>query len=499
MAKHSPARANWPLFEGPKVIKRGKAWDSYRLANRLRWLVATDCASIYEFSLNHIFPLKGACLVTYCVFWHLKLSAYGIKTHIVAFGSGIDKYIPEQYRNNPDIQSRSLIVSELDMISDYELIVRKLITGHGWEEYEKTGKNGGQPSICGQPLPKGLQDGDMLPYTMFTPTTKVDKGHDTNVPADPVRLKYPSAVFRVLQAFDIAFNYAWERNVVLADDKKECDKEGNIADETFTIDSSRWTPKIAWLKSREPATGRKMSSGFDKQYLRNKGIEELGINKLDPDKPADIAKVHAWKVPDEAATHFIQGGKYLFWLLSDMNINRFRRGPMGISLPPDPPKNVLLVCGSETDFPVVKSVCEGVRPYVTVDITSCHRNPNELVELVKSPRFLSYDLVAGVGSEQLGLPGDMDAWAHYFCTQDPTRREVPVAGVALGSGESLLAARMAIKRVPGQPLIMKELEGEPYVGPEGLRELLLRITNGELPPPQIRKEREAKPGFWQNF
>ncbi|WP_411014305.1 phosphoribosylaminoimidazolesuccinocarboxamide synthase, partial [Salmonella sp. s50237] len=55
-------------------------------------------------------------------------------------------------------------------------VVRGYLTGSGWAEYREQG------TVCGIPLPAGLQDGDRLPEPIYTPAYKAPLGeHDENI------------------------------------------------------------------------------------------------------------------------------------------------------------------------------------------------------------------------------------------------------------------------------------------------------------------------------
>ena len=56
-----------------------------------------------------------------------------------------------------------------------ECVVRGYLEGSGWKEYQKSG------SVCGVPLPTGLQHCSKLPEPIFTPATKAETGHDENI------------------------------------------------------------------------------------------------------------------------------------------------------------------------------------------------------------------------------------------------------------------------------------------------------------------------------
>ncbi len=152
-------------------------------------------------------------------------------------------------------------------------------------------------------------------------------------------------------------------------------------------------------------------------------------------------------------------------------------------------QRVIIICGSDTDLPQVRSACENVpwKKRITIYVISCHRNPQDLKSFIFN-RLTDGDIVIGAGGKALALPGIIDAWAHFF------RKNIRVAGVALGEpgSNALLAAQLSIEEIPGQPVIINEVTGKAYTGTNGLRELLDRIESGKLPPPKPRKEKPVQ-------
>ena len=72
------------------------------------------------------------------------------------------------------VKGRAVVVKKLKPLP-VEAVVRGYIIGSGWKDYQQTG------SVCGIPLPKGLQQADKLPDVIFTPATKAAIGdHDEN-------------------------------------------------------------------------------------------------------------------------------------------------------------------------------------------------------------------------------------------------------------------------------------------------------------------------------
>ena len=64
-----------------------------------------------------------------------------------------------------------MLVKKTELI-EIECVVRGYIMGTGWKEYQQSG------TVCGIPLPEGLQLADKLPEPIFTPAFKAASGHD---------------------------------------------------------------------------------------------------------------------------------------------------------------------------------------------------------------------------------------------------------------------------------------------------------------------------------
>ncbi len=488
MAKLSPKRAAIPQLPGLKLIGRGKVRDSYVLEGGKILQVATDAISIFDFVLNATVPLKGVILTAMSVFWFKKMEEYGIKTHLVAYGAEIDEHLPEHLRGNADLQSRALVVKNLQMVPNVEFIVRNCLTGSALGPYAETGM------VCGHAIVPGLEDGDLLPCLLDTPSTKADEGHDEHRRADEVRRLYHEQTYTALKIFQIAREYALSRGIVLADTKFEFALDGTWADEAITPDSSRFWSEDEWRKSRAKKDGRKAPTAFDKQFVRAWGIAQR-INKLDPKNSADINAVHTIEVPDRVIAKTAQIYRYIFWRLTGHTIERYLENTFNVSVP-FPQKTVAIVCGSESDLPMVKDVLAlygSNKPVVDVHVMSCHRNPVEVFNFAKDGCG-GADVVIGIGGKALALPGMIDAIARAH------GHDIPVIGVALGElgSASLEAARLSIEEVPGAPLVIDEFNNSAYMLEDGLMDALDRVLYGELPPSPARTEKPVQMNVWSN-
>ncbi len=191
----------------------------------------------------------------------------------------------------PDaVQGRSMLVRSLDM-QPIECVVRGYLTGSGWAEYRAEG------TVCGIPLPEGLNDGDRLPEPLYTPAFKAPMGeHDENITfersVELVGAETASALRDLsLEIYRRASATAEARGLILADTKFEFgyDADGvlTLADEVLTSDSSRYWDAEAWRTGTTPA--ERMAS-FDKQIVRNWLAENWDKQGEPPALPAEIVE-----------------------------------------------------------------------------------------------------------------------------------------------------------------------------------------------------------------
>ncbi len=492
MTSLPPRRAQIPILKGLKLLSRGKVRDTYDLGSGLLLCVATDAISIFDFVLNNLVPEKGMVLTATTHFWANKLEEKDVcRTHIVAFGSAIDGYLPKQFRKNINLQCRAFVVKQLQM-APVEFIARGYLTGSVLKEYGETGM------VFGMNLPIGLQDGDALPFVLDTPTTKASEGHDMPMDRDSVRLQYPEETDTLLRVHDFVSGFAKERGIIFADTKLEFGRDYNgnlvLGDEIATPDSSRFWSEHQWRVGRATER-RKAPSPYDKQLVRNWGVE-LGINKRNPLISKDVKKVQSFSVPRELISATSEMYRYIFWLLTGRRIENYMASRMNIPLAV-PKRKVAMVFGSESDVHAVSSELAVAEKYrhshflerFDVHVLSCHRNPLELVNFTESGCG-GADMIVAAGGKAFALPGILDANLYA------RKKRIPVIGVALGvpGTEDFLAAQLSISKLPGQPVVMDERHGV-YSGGEGLSLAIARATFGEVPPILPRAKKEARFSF----
>ncbi len=273
---------------GLKPIHQGKVSDTYELSHGLRLVVKTDRISIFDFVLPALVPDKGKILNAMTVFW-LKMVIWYEPNHLEAYGEQIDPYLPKGLQFNDELRQRAMVVRTLTMLP-IECIVRGYLTGSGWSAYQKT------QTVCGIALPAGLHDGSILPEPLFTPTTKAEQGHDVHIDAAATLQQHGEWVANLsLKAYRSAAKYALDQGVIIADTKFEFGDNRVLGDEVLTPDSSRFWDLEEWKKASKEGQS---PPARDKQFVREWG-KTVGIDKLDPLNPDDVAFVHQLTVPSE--------------------------------------------------------------------------------------------------------------------------------------------------------------------------------------------------------
>jgi phosphoribosylaminoimidazole-succinocarboxamide synthase len=217
-------------------------------------MVASDRISTYDAVHPTPIPDKGKVLTGLSVFWFQK-TRHIAANHLISATEGV----PEE------VLGRALVVRKLRMLP-VECVVRGHLTGSGWKDYQATGR------VSGIELPAGLQESQLLPEPIFTPSTKADAGHDEAIDFDQAtELAGDRALMeRVrnvsIELYSFAAEHARERGVILADTKFELgldeDDELVIGDEVLTPDSSRYWPAGDFQEGRSQPS-------FDKQYVRD--------------------------------------------------------------------------------------------------------------------------------------------------------------------------------------------------------------------------------------
>ena len=240
------------------LVHRGKVRETYEVDDRHLLLVATDRLSAFDVVFDQPIPDKGAVLTRLSAWWFEQLAHLG-RSHFV---SADPDDLPEEARA-AELASRSMLVRRADRV-DAECVVRGYLAGSGWAEYRRDG------TVCGHPLPAGLQEADRLPEPIFTPSTKAEVGHDENISRAQLADLVGGDLARQLEERSIALyvegaRRAAEVGLILADTKFEfgwIDGELAVIDEVLTPDSSRFWDAAHYAPGSSPQS-------FDKQFVRD--------------------------------------------------------------------------------------------------------------------------------------------------------------------------------------------------------------------------------------
>ena len=225
-------------------------------------IVATDRISALDAVLPTGIPNKGKVL-TYLSSWWFNRIANVVPHHMLAVVDSTNATNLLPFELPPELHGRSMLVRKAER-HNAECIVRGYLSGSGWRDYKNTN------SVCGIPLPEGLEESGKLPEDIFTPSTKADIGHDENISYEELVEIVGEDVAnsmkkRSIAVYTYAHTVALERGIIIADTKFEFglrEEETILIDEVLTPDSSRFWPASKY----EP--GRSQES-FDKQPVRD--------------------------------------------------------------------------------------------------------------------------------------------------------------------------------------------------------------------------------------
>ena len=254
------------------LVHRGKVRDIYAVEGDRLLIITTDRLSAFDVVLPTPIPDKGRVLTRVSTFWFEKLA------HIIP--NQLEDISPESVVTDEErdqVTGRAIVVKKLRALP-VEAIVRGYLVGSGWKEYQT------RQSVCGIPLPSGLQLAERLPEPIFTPSTKAAVGgHDENIDfdamveliGDPLAQQLREVSFALYAA---AAEYALTRGIIIADTKFEfgVDTAGKLVwiDEALTPDSSRFWPGNQYQPGTNPPS-------FDKQFVRD-WLEASLWNKKPP-------------------------------------------------------------------------------------------------------------------------------------------------------------------------------------------------------------------------
>ncbi|MFM9879155.1 MAG: phosphoribosylaminoimidazolesuccinocarboxamide synthase [Burkholderiaceae bacterium] len=254
------------------LVARGKVRDNYAVGADRLLMVASDRISAFDVIMGEPIPGKGVLLTQMALLWFDRLG------HLCP--NHLTDEAPEgvvSAAEVPLIQGRAMLVKRLKPIL-VEAVVRGYLAGSGWAEYQKS------QSVCGVPLPAGLQNASKLPAPIFTPAAKAAVGeHDENISYAQVEERIGPALAAQIRSVSLALyqtasEFAATKGILIADTKFEfgLQEDGTLTlmDEVLTPDSSRFWPANAYAAAL--AAGRNPPS-YDKQFLRD-WLEQAQVN-----------------------------------------------------------------------------------------------------------------------------------------------------------------------------------------------------------------------------
>lgn len=296
--------------------------------------------SIFEFNLAGFFENTEEVITAMTILVQdIILKEKGIPTDLVAYGKGIDKYLPLPLRNNKKLQKCALIVRKLDKLNK-ELIFRYEHAGSATKSLIETGK------VFGYIVRSNIKVGESYDKPLFTPSSKAEKGHDVYLMCYEIASQIDARhIKRGWEIADAIHDYFEERGIDIGDLKLELSKVVNgiiYMLDKFGPDEARFWDHLerlrAILKNREPQSMdkdnlRKWGKTVITPFYDKEGKQIIGINKLDPENSEHVAFVHSLKVPKEVNDATCAAYLEIFLIGNNGNpLEHFQRNVMGIAV-----------------------------------------------------------------------------------------------------------------------------------------------------------------------
>jgi phosphoribosylaminoimidazole-succinocarboxamide synthase len=246
-------------FKGQTGFYRGKVRDVYYFGDKMV-MVATDRISAFDVVLPRAIPDKGRVLN--------QIAANNLEA--------TKSLVPNWVISVPD---PNVTIGFKCQPFPVEMVVRGYLAGHAWREY-KAGKR----TLCGVPLPDGLNENDKLPTPIITPTTKAKVGHDEDISREEIlnqKLVTPADYDMLekytLKLFQKGTDLAKARGLILVDTKYEFGKHNGtiyLIDEVHTPDSSRYFYANGYAERQQAGEPQKqLSKEFVRQWLIENGFQ----------------------------------------------------------------------------------------------------------------------------------------------------------------------------------------------------------------------------------
>ena len=270
-----------------KKLYSGKVREIYEVSEDRLAIATTDRISAFDVILSKPVAGKGKVLNAISLFW-FNYTKDIIPNHII---TNDPAQMPEYFRQS-EFAGRVVLVKKLKILP-FECIVRGYMFGNMWEAYSK------KQEFCGIKIEEDYKLAEKLTAPLFTPSTKAQTGHDEYISfrdmADNIGVDLAKKIKAVsLKLYDVCYNYACERGIIIADTKFEFGLDGNnelvLADEIFTPDSSRFWSLSEYRIGVSPKS-------YDKQFVRdwllnNKADDKMRFDSVPDDVLEKTAEIY---------------------------------------------------------------------------------------------------------------------------------------------------------------------------------------------------------------
>ena len=262
-------------------FRQGKVRDIYDLGSTML-IVTSDRISAFDVVFPDPIPDKGKILNAISVHF-FKTTSDIVPNHFIS--DQVQDYPTELHPYAEYLEGRSMLVKKTRVIP-FECIVRGYISGSAWSEYSKTN------TIGSMLIAEDMQESQKFNNPLFTPSTKVDDGHDENISYREFlsRMDEKLANYikdKAIELYTHAHELLLKKGIILADTKFEFGSMGNqiyLIDEVLTPDSSRFWALEDYEMGKSP-------NSYDKQFMRDY-LTSIGWDKQPP----------APKLPEEIIT-----------------------------------------------------------------------------------------------------------------------------------------------------------------------------------------------------
>lgn len=239
---------------GQISLYKGKVRDVYNILDKYLVMVVTDRISAFDVVLPKGIPFKGQVL-----------------NQIASkFLDATSDIVPNWKIASPDPM---VTIGRKAEPLPVEMVIRGYLTGHAWREYRA-----GKRSICGIPMPEGMQENQKFDKPIITPTTKAHIGHDEDISREEIIASQlvPEKIYSQVEEytyklFERGTQMAERMGLILVDTKYEFglqDGKVYLIDEIHTPDSSRYFYGDTYAKNfAKGIEQRQLSKEFVRQWL----------------------------------------------------------------------------------------------------------------------------------------------------------------------------------------------------------------------------------------